>query len=203
MERLGHRLSFNSFIHMHSSQLASAAYAYADKDSGVVPDWAVAFNRDPHEPVDSTGAGDEIMVHVASGQEIVDYNRETTDLVADVYGKLKLTRKGQSNTFEEEVHYLKMLLLYETFLAPDNLIHNYPELAGDISDIGAIGVVQNQAKLLAIFRDCGVLRDPGITSAFLNSQELMGCPFLQIRSSLMAADCLTLISLQPTITWLS
>ncbi len=38
MERLSHRLSFNSFIHIHGTQLASAAYAYADKDAGVVPD---------------------------------------------------------------------------------------------------------------------------------------------------------------------
>jgi hypothetical protein len=188
MEGLSHRLSFNSFIHIHGTQLAQAAYAYADKDAGVVPDWAIAFNRDPHEPVDSSAAGDEIMVHLASGQEIVDYNRVTTYLVADVYGKLKLTRKGQSSTFEEEVLYLKMLLLFETFLPPGKLIQDYPELAGDISDIGAIGVVQNQAKLLEIFRDCGVMGEPWKTKEFLNSQELLGCPFLHIRSSLMAAD---------------
>ena len=48
-------------------------------------------------------------------------------------------------------------------LTETKLIQDYPELAGDISDIGAIGVVQNQAKLLEIFRDCGVMGDPGIT----------------------------------------
>ena len=76
----------------------------------------------------------------------------------------------------------------ETFLSPYKLIKDYPELQGDISDIGAAIVVHDQAKLLAIFRDCGVTRNPVVTKAFLNSQELLSCPFLHIRASLMAAD---------------
>lgn len=225
MERLSHSLSFNSFVQIANSQLASAAYAYAGKDVVFVPDWTIAFNQDPHEPADSNTDAAEIMIHLESAQKLIDYSREVTNLIADVYGKLKLTRKGQSSTFQEEVLYLKMLLLFETFLPPSQLVQDYPELDSEISGIGAIEMIQNQTKLLAILEYCGArsstfvppetwyhdgstwdsesLRNYvngvfGITNKFLNSQELLTCPFLHIRASLMAVDIINYPDMVPS-----
>lgn len=142
--------------------------------------------------MDSISTDDEIMVHLESAQELIDYNRNTTDLVADIYRNLKLTRKAQSRTFEEEVRYLKYLLLFETFLPPGKLIQDYPELEGDLSTIGAMSVIQNQASLLTIFNDCGVSED------FFTSQEILRCHFLRIRASLMAADIMYYPDMAPT-----
>lgn len=75
MEHLSHSLSVNSFILIHSSQIASAAYVYAGKEALVVPDWAIALDQDPHEPVESATSGDEFTAHQESPQEIIDYTR--------------------------------------------------------------------------------------------------------------------------------
>ena len=192
VECLSHGLSFNSLPKIHLSQIASAAYAYAGKPACVSPDWAIAFNQDPQLPVVSNPAGDQIMVHLESGQEVMDYYRDTTNLAADLYGDLKRERKGQSRIFQDEVLYLKQLLLFETFMPPGKLIQDNPGLEGDLSNLGAISVMHNQTALLAVFRDCD------LSEKFFTSQELLECPFLHIRSSLMAADILNYPDMAPS-----
>lgn len=175
------------------SQLAAAAYAFSGQGNATRPDWAVAFNQDPHQPVDSTFSDGQIMVHLEL-QELNDYFRESTDLVADIYGKFKLSRIGEADTLEEEVQYQKANLLRETFYPPGRLIQNYPEIAGDLSDIGAVVVTQSQVQLLAIFDECGVM----VSEEFFASQALLGCPFLHIRASLMAVDIINYPDMVPS-----
>ena len=198
VERLSRGLSFNSSNQIHFSQLASAAYEFAGIKDDVVRDWSVAFNQDPHDSVESSADGSEILVHLPLGEELLDYNRETTKLSADVYGEFKRNRKGLSSTVKDEVFDLKMQLLAETVLSPLDLIQAYPELKGDISDFGTIGVLESQAKLMATFRSCGILESDSRTKEFLHSEELLGCPFLHTRASLMAVDIINYPDMVPS-----
>ena len=182
VESLGYGLAFRSSEEIHYDQLASAAYSYSGRQGPSLPGWRSAFNQDPQQPVDPTAAQGQILVHLESPGELIDYYRDTTGLVADVYRNFKLTRQGQSSSFESEVIYLKYQLLYETFIQAEALIRAYPELDNDLSAIGSISQSQSQARLLRIFNDCGV------SNEFSRSQELLECPFLHCRASLMAAD---------------
>jgi len=198
VDRLSRGLSFNSYNQIHFSQLASAAYKFSGKADDIVRDWSVAFNQDPHDPVESSFDDSEILVHLGLGDELLDYNRETTRLSADVYGGFKQNRMGLSSTFKDEVFGLKMQLLAETVLSPLDLIKAYPELEGDISNLGAIGVLENQARLIAVFRSCGVLDNYIKTREVLNSKELLGCPLLHIRASLMEVDIINYPEMVPS-----
>lgn len=193
VERLCHRLEFNSSSVINMSQLAAAAYAFSGQARAIRPEWTIAFNQDPQQLVDSTSSDGQIMVHLDL-QELNDYFRVTTDLVADIYGKFKLSRIGAAGTFEEEVQYQKANLLRETFYPLGKLIEDYPDIAGDLSDIGAVAGTQMQAQLLAIFKECGVME----SGEFFASQTLLRCPFLHIRASLMAADIIHYPEMVPT-----
>ena len=68
------------------------------------------------------------------------------------------------------------------FLPPNLLTQSYPQLDNDLALMGSVSVIGNQARILRILEDC----PDG--DRFWQSEELLSCPFVHCRASLMAAD---------------
>ena len=179
VEELGRGLSFNSSTQVQFGQIALAAQKYCAKSLPPIPEWAVAFNQDPQQRVTQFPAG-QVLVHLESPQELTDYSKKVAGLVAKTYGKFKSNQ--QQVSFAAQVQIQKYQLLAETFIPAPVLLQTYPELANDLGMLGAAAMTEMQAGILEILERCHN------SEGFWKSQELLACPFLHCRASLMAAN---------------
>jgi hypothetical protein len=186
VEELSQGLSFHYSTQIFHEQIASASYAYCGKEPPHIPQWAVAFNKDPFELVEAESLQGQILVHLESSEQLIENYRSTTNLVADIYGEFKANRRRVSHSFEQEVDYLKYQLLIETFLPPQLLLQAYPQLDDELGQLGSIAGSQEQRRMSRILMK--VLSNYPDPSGFWGSQQLLNSPFLKIRASLMAAD---------------
>ena len=181
VEELSHGLSFKSYT-TSWAQMASAAHAYCGTPEQAVPSWALAFSQDPQQSVGPERSSPRILVYLESPEELIEYGENALGLVAEEYHKFKACRRGKSESFAEELQFLKCQLLRETFLPPQSLTQAYPSLSDEVGLIGSTTMAQSQWQILRIVRD-----SPN-PEGFWSSSELLQCPFLDIRASLMAAD---------------
>lgn len=180
VEELSHRLSFNNPSDIHFGQIALAAYSYCGRTPPLLPGWALAFNQDPQQQVEPADSQGQVLVHLESPQELIDNYRKVAGLVARIYREFKSTRKAVP--FTAELRSQKYQILAETYIPAPILTQAYPELDNDLGSLGSVAVMRKQARVLEILEGC-----PN-SNGFWESQELLECPFLHCRASLMAAN---------------
>jgi hypothetical protein len=144
MEELSRGLSFRYDTEIFLDQIALAAYNYCGNTPPQMPEWALAFNKNPLEPVEDESLAGTISVHLESPEALIENYRSTTNLVTDVYGQFKASRCGKSESFNQEVEFQEYQLLLETFLPPQIVLKTFPQLDDDL--------VQNQATSFAMLR---------------------------------------------------
>ena len=76
-------------------------------------------------------------------------------------------------------------------MPPQELFQKYPQINNDIGQMGSIGVERTQLRFFNILRGCPE------SEGFWASEELLECPSLLIRASLMAADIFNYPENQP------
>lgn len=180
------QLSFGlAFLHSNKinfCQIEAAARTYCRLPESNVPGWTIAFNRNPHESIKLLAKSPQVLVHIPSAQELVDYYKKSRSLIADTYLKFKNTRKGKSGTYQEEIQFQKAQVVYEIFLPPRPINIGPPQLNRFLYLLGAPSIVEFHAYIWNILDRCEY------PIGFFSSEELMEAPFIHIRASLMAAD---------------
>jgi hypothetical protein len=182
VEELSHGLSFQHPIQIFNNQIVLAAYTYCGKEPPRVPTWAVAFNKDPHESIEPVAGPGKVLVHLESPEELIGKYRDVKALINDVYYEFKATRRGGSDSFIQEVDRLKYQILLEAFLPPQVLIQAFPVFDDYLGRIASAPMTQMQQRIFRILMGC-----PN-SGGFVTSRELLECPYLTIRASLMAVD---------------
>jgi hypothetical protein len=182
VEELSQGLSFHYPIQIFNNQIALAAYTYCGKEPPRVSTWDVAFNKDPHESIEPVTRPGKVLVHLESPEELISKRRDVNDLINDAYYRFKATRRSKSDSFTQEVDRLKYQILLEAFLPPQALLRALPVLDNYLGWIDSATMTQMQQRIFRILSGCPH------SGGFAVSKELLECPYLTIRASLMVAD---------------
>jgi hypothetical protein len=183
VEEFSRALEFHKSTQILDNQVALAGLAYYGKEPPHVPGWAVAFNKDPLEPV-------QHLAHLESPGGLIDNNRDVVALITGVYGEFKTARHGESITLTQHVDFYKKQLVVEAyFVSPEDLLRHFPEQLNNPSGrIGSTVVKQRQQSIFKLLSLCSDSVGIWPFNDFWNSKELLACPFLTVRASLMAVD---------------
>ncbi len=180
VEELSNGLSFKHGVDIYCGQVVTAALDYCGLPRPDVPSWAVAFNRDPNQPAGSNHHRSRILVHLSTPEGLVNYFRTSDVAISGIYNNFKRGRRGKSQSYVGEADVQKRQFVYETLLCPPP--ETPPELDRFVGSLGRSRMIEFQRNIADILNHSDSPRQ------FVASPNLLECPFVHIRASLMAAD---------------
>ena len=183
---LGHGLTFNSYSDISHEQLKEAAMSFAGLDASLRSWWTIPFNRDPDTPAaHSHFVAPPLEVYLRLDALIEESRRLRNEVGALQYRKYKEGRRRLQHSYEDEIRFQRLQLLWEGYRGVSVAIQDPNGTAPGWEAINELVESQYEQRWSEIARILNQGRGPG---PFLLSTEFLGVPFLDIRATLMAAD---------------
>lgn len=155
-----------------------AALAWMGSPVPNIDHWSMGFEKNP----DEVEVLPNVLIHLQMPEDYINYQRSMTTSSGKQYAQYKLSRKGQSSTFTEELAFQKAQLLIEGFPTTEVWERVKNDL-GDLWDsLSSSMVMSKQLNILT------VVAQSSNPSGFWDSDLVHESDFLHIRTSLMAAD---------------
>ena len=183
---LGHGLAFNAYSDISHEQLKEAAMSFAGLDVPHRSWWTIPFNRDPDTPAtDSHFVAPPFEVYLRLDALIEEQRRLRNQVGALQYRKYKEGRRRLQNSYEDEIRFQRLQLLWEGYRGVSVAIQEPNVIAPGWEAINELVASQYEERWSEIARMLNQGRGPQL---FLSSTEFLSVPFLDIRATLMGAD---------------
>ncbi len=195
VKQLGYGLSFKSYPEIMKQQVVAAARAYCNLPAIQRPEWEIAFNHDPRVPVKQI-LRPNLLVSFPNSQEFNEYVRLSRTSFADEYWTYKVHCKGKRRTYAKELEAQKNQYILEIFKPRPALNVKSSNLEQDLNLSGLAGVIQFHCSVDEILQHSA---DP---ERFFVSTQLLDCPYIHVRASLLAADIFFYPENKPTASLL-
>ncbi len=192
VDELAFGVRFRHSYEIGFAQMANAARRHAGCCHHDFPDWGEAFASDPHPSVKGLSPGPRVLVHVPSPDELVAFEKSGTEQVWTAYTDYKAQRVALGLDYEGECAHNRRQLVLESFI-PTSIE------PADADGVVPLLLAEGDQRLRDLRQEVLALAggDSAVRS-FLESEELLACPQIEIRAALMATDIAKYPKMVPT-----
>ncbi len=194
VDELAFGLRFRSSNDIAYDQMAIAACKYARRCHADMTDWRLAFISDPHASVKARASSPRVLAHIPSADEFTEFEKSGAEAVDRAYSNYKKQRAALGLTYEQEYAHNKKQVARESFWPWNPMPSEADDLASLLAQPGSARLRAQQLQVLA-------LAGAGTPAyEFVESEDLLSCPHIEIRASLMAADIAKSPGKPPTVS---
>lgn len=193
IDELSWGLQFNPYEVILRLQIEDAAFKFLGKNSPLRETWSVAFTSDPHAPVESRmedifGRKGRISVHLSLPDELVEQDRQRKQSFVAEAQRLLEEYSNNPLPWSELVLQSKRSFM-DGFLGKTarQSIAKQSEEDSPLSQQRALDRYNELVDLLNRIREIGINTDSSKVMDFMESEELLNIPFVDINASIWAA----------------
>jgi len=186
-------LQFNPYEVILQSQIEDAAFRFLGKNPPLRETWSVAFTSDPQSPVESrmediSGTKGQIDVSFSLPDELVEQDRQRKLEFVDVAQELLNEYSNNPLGWSELVLQSKRSFM-DGFLGKTarQSIAQQSQEASPLSQQRALDRYYELVDLFNRLRGIGINTDNSKVMNFMESEELLNIPFVDVNASIWAA----------------